>query len=183
MSSKLEKDTTIALLTTEEVLTSNQEEVKVDKKEVLAELYEASGGFGRFQYCIFFVFQSAMSAYSLWFYGLGFLTQVPDYSCVFSESGVSQDICTAEKICDGDPRILSWEIDWDSSKSLYNWQQKLDLMCRPEWQAGFIGTIYFIGYVVTLLWIPRLADAYGRKKIFAWGMAIQSLFYTILMFT
>ena len=56
-------------------------------------------------------------------------------------------------------------------------------MCRPKWQAGSLGSAYFIGYVFTLLWLPRLADVYGRKKIFAYGMAVQSIFYTVLMFT
>lgn len=56
-------------------------------------------------------------------------------------------------------------------------------MCRPAWLGGFLGTAYFIGYVCTLLWVPQFADKYGRKKIFAYGMAVQSVFYTILMFT
>lgn len=56
-------------------------------------------------------------------------------------------------------------------------------MCRPSWLAGSIGTAYFIGYVITLLWLPRLADYYGRKKFFVWGLAAQAVFYTILMFT
>ena len=42
-------------------------------------------------------------------------------------------------------------------------------MCKPKWLAGSLGSVYFIGYVLTLLWLPRLADVYGRKILFTWG--------------
>jgi len=95
-------------------------------------------------------------------YGIGFLVQKPEYCCTFSESGVSRDVCTQKNICRHDPRIQSWEIDWNSEKSLLNWHQTLDLMCSPEWKVGLLGSIYFIGFAATLLWVPRLADMYGR---------------------
>ena len=43
------------------------------KDSMLAKLFSQSGGFGRFQYFVFFVIQSNLSAYCFWFYGLGFL--------------------------------------------------------------------------------------------------------------
>lgn len=88
--------------------------------------------------------------------------QKPDYLCTLSENGVSEDVCTQTNICEGDPRILSWEVDWNSEKSLQNWHYTLDLMCYPEWRVGLLGSIYFIGFAATLLWLPRLGDIYGR---------------------
>ena len=93
---------------------------------------------------------------------MGFLLQKPEYICIFSESGVLEDVCTQTNICEDDPRILSWEIDWNSNKSLHNWHQELDLMCYPRWKIGLPGTIFFIGFAATLLWVPRLGDIYGR---------------------
>ena len=50
----------------------------------------------------------------------------------------------------------------DSDKSYINWQQKLDLMCIPPWKVGMLGTVYFIGWAITLLWLPRFGDKFGR---------------------
>lgn len=57
------------------------------------------------------------------------------------------------------------------------------MMCKPKWLAGSLGSIYFIGYVLTLLWLPRLADVHGRKVLFTWGTFAQAILFTILMFT
>ena len=46
-----------------------------------------------------------------------------------------------------------------------------------------LGTSYFIGYVLTLLWLPRLADVYGRRPLFTVGMALQWVLFTVIMVT
>ena len=56
-------------------------------------------------------------------------------------------------------------------------------MCRPEWQVSALSSAYFIGCGVTLLWLPRFADIYGRKKMYTLGMVLQVIFYTAIMFT
>ena len=73
-----------------------------------------------------------------------------------------EDLCTASNICAHDERILSWQINTDSDKSLENWQGKLDLMCAPSWKVGMLGTCFFVGWATTLLWLPRFGDVYGR---------------------
>ena len=57
------------------------------------------------------------------------------------------------------------------------------MMCKPKWLQGSLGSVYFIGYVLTLLWLPRLADIHGRKIFFTWGTLTQAILFTILMFT
>ena len=42
--------------------------------------------------------------------------------------------------------------------------------------------MYFIGWASTLLFIPRLADKYGRKKVYATGVACQVILYTSIFF-
>jgi len=49
--------------------------------------------------------------------------------------------------------------------------------------VGFLGSVYFIGYLLTLLWVPRYADRIGRKVMFTWGMVVMVILYTVLMFT
>lgn len=56
-----------------------------------------------------------------------------------------------------------------------NWVEQYDLLCEPRWRIGLIGTIYFIGMMVTLLLDPWLADMYGRK----WNVVAN---YALFMF-
>lgn len=74
-------------------------------------------------------------------------------------------------------------MDYTSEKTLDNWQNKLDLMCQPSWKIGALGTALFIGWASTLLWVPRLGDKYGRKNLFAFGMSLNLLMYTLMMWT
>ena len=114
------------------------------------------------------------------------MLQEPDYTCTFTDpSSITDpdDVCTAENICDDDPRIASWDIDWSSNVSLHNWNQKLDLMCKPEWLTGSLGSVFFVGFVCTTLWLPRLADTIGRRKIFLIGVSVQTILFTSIAFT
>lgn len=126
-----------------------------------------------------------MSAQSWFIFELGFFTQAPDaYICTYTGGIIPpEDICTKENICNGDPRIASWEADPDSDRTLYNWQQKLDLTCVDDWKVTMIGTSLFIGWCTTLLWLPGFADRYGRKRFFWVGMLIQLCLYTCLLLT
>lgn len=54
-------------------------------------------------------------------------------------------------------------------------------MCVPKWKIGLLGSSYFIGWVLTLLWIPRLADIYGRTKLIQIAMIIDFILFTILL--
>lgn len=165
---------------------SERQEHEMTKEQALDRLFAASGNFGKFQFFSFFTFQSAISCYSFWFYGMGFMIQEPAYKCTFTDPTQITDpdsVCTAENICDGNPLIASWNIDYSSADSLDNWQEKLDMMCKPKWLASSLGSIYFIGFVLTLVWLPRLADVYGRKVLFTYGVLAQAFLYTILMFT
>jgi putative MFS transporter len=65
--------------------------------------------------------------------------------------------------------------------SLYNWVEKLNLTCRPEWQIGFIGSSLFIGTVVTTIFLPALSDRLGRKFFFMAGTTSNFIVYTFLM--
>lgn len=83
------------------------------------------------------------------------------------------EICTRRNICAGDNRIIHWEIDEDSENTLQNWRQKLSIdMCEETWKVSFIASAFMLGWAATLLWVPPLADLYGRKRIFASGNAL-----------
>ena len=140
-------------------------------EDQIEKLFQESGGCGWFQVLAYFAITLGISGPNFFLFEIGFYTQAPDtYICTYTD-GVqpSVDICTKEYICKNDPRIATWEADPDSDKTLYNWQQKLDLTCKDEWVIAMIGASYFIGWCFTLLWLPTFADKRGRKKFYWFG--------------
>lgn len=129
---------------------------------------------------------SGIVSVSFWVFVLGYFVQKPVYMCQFAKT-VTQlekdELCTAEYICEADSRILDWHIDDSNSKTLQNWQQRLDLMCVPSWKVGMIGTSFFIGWASTLLWLPRFGDKFGRQKVFAAGMTLNLVMFALMMWT
>ena len=92
------------------------------------------------------------------------------YKCVFTDPQPlnPETACVAENICSG--KIVSYEIDWEDSRSLHNWVEKLDLVCCPSWKVGMMGSTVFVGWVITMAWMPRLSDMYSRKIFLQIGM-------------
>ena len=46
-----------------------------------------------------------------------------------------------------------------------------------------LGSVVFIGWVLTLPWIPRLSDMYSRKKFFIFGMVVDWLMFVAMFLT
>ena len=113
---------------------------------------------------------------------LSYLTKVPqEYFCTYEGSSESE-ICTPADFC-SDPTVTSFEPNMDLADSYYNWILKFDLLCASKMKIGIIGSSPFIGWVSTLLFIPRLADVYGRYKIILIGNIVQLLALTMTIFT
>ena len=67
---------------------------------------------------------------------------------------------------------------------MHNWVEKLDLICAPRWKIGFISSAYFVGWCVTLLWLPLLSDKFGtRRYIFIAGTILDLGMYTGILIT
>lgn len=47
------------------------------------------------------------------------------------------------------------------------------MLCEPRYKIGLLGSMYFIGVVTTLIFVPPLSDVYGRKVIFLITHIIQ----------
>ena len=56
------------------------------------------------------------------------------------------------------------------------------MACASTVALSLLGSSYFIGWTISLLFVPRLADMYGRKKIFVVGMVLQVLVYFGVIF-
>ena len=55
------------------------------------------------------------------------------------------------------------------------------MTCVDNWKVGLIGASLFLGWSVTLLWLPSFSDRYGRKRFF-WGAMVLDLFLYVGLF-
>ena len=51
------------------------------------------------------------------------------------------------------------------------------MACAKSTKIGFLGSSYFIGWVVALCIVPRIADLYGRKMLYLVGMIATVVTY------
>ena len=113
------------------------------------------------------------------FYALTYLELFPDYICADS---VPKDNCTRDLMCSthgDDPAMI--KVDWESTRSLHNWVERLDLVCEPGWKIGLIGSMYLMGWSLGCLFIPRLGDTKGRRWPFLITSVASVLIYLVLL--
>ena len=97
------------------------------------------------------------------FLSLSFLTKVPDeYFCIY-EGETESVSCKPKDFCAPDSSVTSFRPNMELKDSYYNWVLRYDLHCASGAKIGMIGASFFIGWIITLLFVPRLSDAYlGR---------------------
>ena len=64
---------------------------------------------------------------------------------------------------------------------MQNWSEKIGLICRPGWQIGMLGSLYYAGWCSTLLWLPRISDKYGRAPVFRFAMVVHTVLFGIII--
>lgn len=57
---------------------------------------------------------------------------------------------------------------------------KLDLLCKPKKELGFIGSCFFIGIISTMFWMPVLSDRIGRSYLILASFFVQLVSYIVL---
>lgn len=57
------------------------------------------------------------------------------------------------------------------------------MTCVESWELGLFGASLFLGWSITLLWLPSFADRYGRKPFFWAAMVLDVALYVGLLFT
>lgn len=124
------------------------------------------------------------------FYALTYLELWPEYVC---DATIKKDQCNAQLMCDNPDNPAKIHINWDSTRSLHNWVERLDLTCEPSWKIGLIGSMYLFGWASGCLFIPRLGDVYGRRIPFLISVVLslgvyiglilsQNIYLTMVMF-
>ena len=59
----------------------------------------------------------------------------------------------------------------------------MDLECQPPGKIGLLGAAYMLGWAVSILWLPRLADIHGRALVYRVSMAAQTIMIGSVFFT
>ncbi|CDW80647.1 organic cation [Stylonychia lemnae] len=142
--------------------------------------FRKAGGFGRFQISanliiIFGILSGSQVLYNLWYFQMR-----PLYEC--QNAGESKFYqCKREEFCGN--QNINWRVDYTKEESLNNWVQQLDLHCIGDNELGFIGSSFFIGAFIGSIIIPRLADIYGRKKPYMFGLILYALTSLIYPFS
>ena len=89
-----------------------------------------------------------------------YLTKTPkEYICTYSDNQTSS--CTPNDFC-GDPDVLSYAPNMDNQDSLVNWIERFDLACSSELKINMITVAFFASWLISMLFLPGLADLYGR---------------------
>lgn len=93
-----------------------------------------------------------------------------EYFCTYADKPGSFS-CKPKDFCD-DPNVTSYTPNLALEGNYDNWVTKLDLACAGPSKIGLIASSYFIGWIVTLVFLPRISDLFGRQKIIVGGNLI-----------
>ena len=84
--------------------------------------------------------------------------------------------CTKNEICDGHIPPGEYRPRTDDDGFVDNFVEKFDdFLCRDKFTIGLIGSLYLIGVVCSLIFVPVLADKCGRKIPFTLTIVVSLL--------
>lgn len=133
-----------------------------------------SGSLGILQLITLIAFITYKNCTTVFVFGNGFLTKMPkNFECYDHQTEMWKP-CTRNEICS---QGISKE-DYrpvEDDEYIDNWvsPNKLDLLCEPKYKIGLLGSMYFAGVVVTILFVPYISDkCCGRRNIFLIFFAI-----------
>ena len=131
-----------------------------------------------------------MSSGSFSLYPMMYFELQPVYKCREKLESVSfaqidardWDKCEPEEFCKEDSN-LEYEIDYREELSIHNWIEEYGMQCAPKTKFGMIGSLYFIGIVISSFILPPLSDTLGRRPIVLLGVGLQAVASLILIFS
>ena len=108
---------------------------------------------------------------------LSYLELAPQYVCFDGTEWLS---CKPADFCGTN---IQYRIDYSCPTCLHNWVEKLSLTCEPKWKIGLLGSSLWMGWVLSLLFLPRIADIRGPRWIYLIGMWFQLPISLFTLFT
>ena len=126
-----------------------------------------------FQIIILIVYFIAANLYDPILFGLSFLEKEPKrFECRDQDTGEWKS-CSKEEICSKGLPKEDYRVDTSDDEYFDNWVEKYDLLCEPKMKIGLIGSMYFIGLIVFISFVPPLADRFGRRWIFITTLTVS----------
>ena len=159
---------------------SARQEEKLD--ETIDNLLEDAGGFGKLQLLIVLTWMLSDNGVFVIILALSILTKVPtEYFC--TRTGNFDDLfsCTPADFCNDTSTISSYEPNMDLTDSYENWIGRYGLECASGAKIGIIGSAFFVGWVISLLIVPRVSDTHGRQKLLLFGNISSLVAFTIML--
>ena len=103
------------------------------------------------------------------------MEKVPnEYFCTYKDSPLAEVSCVPDDFCE-DPSVVSYRPNMDLEESYINWISHYDLTCATKGQIGLIASSIGVGWMLTLTFIPRLSDLYGREKLIKFGNVVITI--------
>ena len=124
----------------------------------------------------------AISSGSYIIFPLAYFELMPHFKCEYVDSFKNERVwseCQPSEFCNSmnyrmtSKHITQVSFDWSRSKSFHNYIERLNLECADHETIGMLGSMFFLGWAFTALFVPRLADIYGRKITFVCALLIQ----------
>ena len=136
------------------------------------------GGFGKFQWISTSSFILGISFGFFYFFPSALLEAEPVIECQNSTTDAWYP-CNYTYWCEDqsiEKRIV------DDPTSLDNWVERVDgLDCASSTKKGWLGSSWFVGWVLSLIIIPRIADSIGRWILYNVGQLITLVTFAIVL--
>lgn len=81
--------------------------------------------------------------------------------------------CTDEEICSEHIPKDHYRPVKSDPEYLDNWVNKMDLLCKPQSEIGFLGSCFFIGIIISVAFAPKVSDEKGRLMILRASLFLQ----------
>lgn len=116
--------------------------------------------------------------------GLQFDELIPDaFRCRAAGDSTEWFKCDKEFICDRKLEKNLFTPVRSDPAYFENWVEHFSLLCEPEYRIAMLGSLNFVGVLLTVLPVPYIADKHGRKKVLVSTMIINILALGAIYFT
>ena len=78
--------------------------------------------------------------------------------------------------------VYQWKVDYTDDSSFHNWMSDQNLYCESHFMIGLFGSCLFAGFALLGLFL-RLGNIYGRKKVLIFGIILQTILASVLLFS
>ena len=145
-----------------------------------------------FQISVIVFFMLAIQSYDPLVLGLAFVEIEPSaFECLYdpgtdkNKNGVEPEwhACTKDEICSENIPHTRYRADESDPDYLHNWVEKFDFICEPKNKMGIFGFYFFLGIVVTVIYISKVSDMYGRKALMIEAMSATLVAQVVLIIT